>query len=143
MSRKKRSPNTRGVNSSITNRRTLWFQNKTLRPLLSEQGLIKSRVRIEVLWIQKLISKLNLVDETELELIQTKLKTIIEDFDKKAGENVKALERSTNHDVKAVEYYLRDNFKKDRVLNQLIPYIHFGCTSEDINNLLQYHAKRS
>ena len=48
---------------------------------------------------------------------------------------VKSLERSTNHDVKAVEYYLRDNFKKDRDLNQFIPYIHFGCTSEDINNL--------
>ena len=95
-------------------------KTKTLRPLLSEHGLIKSRVRIEVLWVQKLISKLNLVDETELELIQTKLKIIIEDFGKEAGENVKALERSTNHDVKAVEYYLRDNFKKDRVLNQLI-----------------------
>ena len=110
-------------------------KTKTLRPLLSEHGLIKSRVMIEVLWVQKLISKLKLVDETELELIQTKLKKIIKDFDKEAGEAVKALERSTNHDVKAVEYYLRDKFKKDGVLNQLIPYIHFGCTSEDINNL--------
>ena len=61
-----------------------------------------------------------LVDETELELIQTKLKIIIDDFGKEAGENVKALERSTHHDVQAVEYYLRDNFKKDKVLNQLI-----------------------
>ena len=111
------------------------FKTKTLRPLLSEHGLIKSRVMIEVLWVQKLISKLNLVDERELELTQTKLKKIVKDFDKEAGESVKALERSTNHDVKAVEYYLRDNFKKDRVLNQLIPFIHFGCTSEDINNL--------
>ncbi len=113
------------------------YSSKTekLRPLLSEHGLIKSRVTIEVLWVQKLITKLNLVDETELKEIQTKLKKIISEFSKKSGEAVKSLERSTNHDVKAVEYYLRDNFKKDRVLNRFIPYIHFGCTSEDINNL--------
>ena len=68
-------------------------KTKTLRPLLSEHGLIKSRVMIEVLWVQKLISKLNLVDKTEFELIQTKLKTIIENFGKEAGEDVKTLER--------------------------------------------------
>ena len=79
-------------------------KTKKLRPILSEHGLIKSRVTIEVLWVQKLITKLNLVDETELKEIQTKLKKIISDFSKKSGEAVKSLERSTNHDVKAVEY---------------------------------------
>ena len=106
-----------------------------LRPLLSEYGLIRSRVEIEVLWVQKLIYELHLTDRVKIEAIKNQLNRIIESFTAEDAEIVKSLEKTTNHDVKAVEYYLRDNFREDKLLIPLAPYIHFGCTSEDINNL--------
>ena len=63
------------------------------------------------------------------------LEKIIEDFDLEAAEEIKTIEQNTNHDVKAIEYYIRDKLKHHPSLAKLIPLIHFGCTSEDINNL--------
>lgn len=58
-----------------------------------------------------------------------------DDFSVEDGERVKEIERVTNHDVKAIEYFLKEKFEKNAELNDLKEYLHFSCTSEDINNL--------
>jgi len=111
------------------------YYDKTseLTGIFSEFGLIKYRVLIEIKWIQHLsmvddIKELPPLDKS----INDKLNNIIENFDITDALKIKSIEKITNHDVKAVEYFIRDSFKENKNISD---FIHFGCTSEDINNI--------
>ena len=105
------------------------------RENFSESELIKIRFEIEIEWILFLCSKLSktfkpLSDKSVEKIIKFK-----NAFDNKSVLQIKKIEATTNHDVKAVEYYIRNYFKKDKVLSSYIHLIHFGLTSEDVNSL--------
>ena len=105
------------------------------RENFSESALIKIRFEIEIEWILFLCNKL---PKTFKPLSKTSIEKIINfknKFDNKSVLQIKKIEATTNHDVKAVEYFIRDYFKKDKVLSSYIHLIHFGLTSEDINSL--------
>ena len=108
-----------------------------LRPYLSEFGLIRYRVLIEVRWLQHLADEPSLADLTTLASpVKDVLNQIVDDFGLDDAKRVKTLEATTNHDVKAVEYFLRE--KLDGVSEKssnLLSFLHFASTSEDINNL--------
>ncbi len=107
-----------------------------LRGWLSEYGLIRYRVVVEVAWLEALAAEPGIAGLAPLPAAsRERLRTLVETFDVSAAERVKAIEATTNHDVKAVEYYLREAFAGDAALEAAIPFIHFACTSEDINNL--------
>ena len=113
-----------------------YFQkNQSLRPLLSEYGLIKHRLIVEIKWLQHLAKDKNIIDNVNDAEIQDEFNLIISKFNVEEAKKIKNIERTTNHDVKAVEYYLRDTLRKKPQLKKLANYVHFGCTSEDINNL--------
>ena len=108
-----------------------------LRDFLSERALIRYRVLVEVRWLQHLADE---PDVTELAPFESPVKDllnrIVDDFALEDARRVKALEKTTNHDVKAVEYFLRE--KLEGVSSRgspLTSFLHFACTSEDINNL--------
>jgi len=107
-----------------------------LRPIMSEYGLMFYRVNVEVHWLLALAkhSKIKELSKPS-KAVSAKLEQIITDFDLAEAEKIKIIEQTTNHDVKAVEYYLQQQLEMDTELAPLIPFIHFGCTSEDINNL--------
>ncbi len=114
------------------------YQNKleTLRKTLSEYGLIYYRVLVEVQWLIYLTNNKSISEAPTLNKQQLQfLENIVTDFNLKDAETIKSIEKTTNHDVKAVEYFLRDKINTQQDLKQLIPFIHFACTSEDINNL--------
>jgi len=107
-----------------------------LRTVFSELGLIHNRVLVEVRWLQALADEpavVGLGPMTERE--QDYLNHLVDRFDLEAAERVKEIERSTNHDVKAVEYFLRERLAAQPGLERTIPFLHFGATSEDVNNL--------
>lgn len=108
-------------------------QAETLCHLMNEHALIQNRVLIEIRWLQYL-AQLNAVTEcTALSAAENQLlERIITDFSPTDSEHIKALEVKTNHDVKAVEYFLQEKLKG---YPRLHPWLHFGATSEDINNL--------
>lgn len=107
-----------------------------LRALTSEYGLIRYRVIVEVEWLRHLAACETFTTLPALAApSNARLDRIVNDFDTAAAARVKAIEATTNHDVKAVEYYLREAFAGDAALEAAIPFIHFACTSEDINNL--------
>lgn len=107
-----------------------------LRPFLSEFGLIHARVTVEVRWLQALakhpqISELApFSDETN-----ARLDAIVANFSENDALRIKEIERTTNHDVKAVEYFLKEQIADIEELANAGEFIHFACTSEDINNL--------
>ncbi|MCB1829255.1 MAG: adenylosuccinate lyase [Chromatiaceae bacterium] len=107
-----------------------------LRSIFSEFGLIKYRVLVEIRWLQALanhpeISEIpSLSDESE-----RLLNHLVDNFSIKDAERVKEIERTTNHDVKAVEYLLKEKISGNRELEKISEFFHFACTSEDINNL--------
>lgn len=103
-----------------------------LEPYFSEFALIKYRTEVEIKWLIFLVEK-NIIDITLSEKEIKNLKKIIEEFSVKDAESVKQIESETKHDVKAVEYFLREKFKKLK-LQKLNPFIHITLTSEDINN---------
>ncbi len=106
-----------------------------LRSLFSEYGLIRHRVIVELAWLDTLSAN-NLPDIPKLnKTARMRLQAIGENFGMKAAERIKTIEETTNHDVKAVEYYLRKQISRDPDLKSLSEFIHFACTSEDINNL--------
>ncbi|WP_372722888.1 adenylosuccinate lyase [Immundisolibacter sp.] len=114
------------------------YRDKTaaLRPLASEFGLIRYRLRVELAWLRVLaaaapINELPPLSEKALE----RLTAIESDFDQAAAARVKALEESTNHDVKALEYFILEQFQSEPELAAARGFVHFACTSEDINNL--------
>ena len=107
-----------------------------LRPIFSEYGLIKHRVTIEILWLIALSknSKISEVPSFSESTLKT-LHNIISSFSDKDAQAIKDIEKTTNHDVKAVEYWLKKTLANDKDVHAVSEFIHFGCTSEDINNL--------
>jgi adenylosuccinate lyase len=107
-----------------------------LREIFSEYGLIRYRVIVEIRWFQALAACPDIPQVTNLSEPATAfLDSLVEDFGLEAAERVKAIEATTNHDVKAVEYFLKECFSRQEELNNLSEFLHFACTSEDINNL--------
>lgn len=107
-----------------------------LRDIFSEYGLIHSRAIVEVTWLIALADHPGLTDIPGLsDSGRHKLNQIIEQFDMSAAQRVKEIEATTNHDVKAVEYWLKESVQGDSELESLAEFFHFACTSEDINNL--------
>lgn len=107
-----------------------------LRSIFSEFGLIRFRVEVEVRWLQQL-SRLAGVPEVPAFSAATNafLDTIVASFNSADAQAVKDIERTTNHDVKAVEYFLKNKFAGNAELEAVLEFVHFACTSEDINNL--------
>lgn len=108
----------------------------SLRPYLSEFGLIKARVTVEIRWLQALadnpaITELSPFDDET----NAFLNAIVDNFSENDAQAVKDIEKTTNHDVKAVEYFIKNKFKGNEKLADSLEFIHFACTSEDINNL--------
>ncbi len=109
-----------------------------LRAVFSEYGLMRRRVEVEVRWLQWLAQCPAITGLPALDAAAGRqLDTLIEEFSVTDAARVKAIEATTNHDLKAVEYFIREKFSADRTLQPYVPFIHFACTSEDINNLSQ------
>ena len=110
--------------------------NTHLRDILSEYGLIKYRIRVEIEWFIHLSKQKSIPELPTLSIKDNKYLTdLIHNFSEKDAVEIKKIEKKTNHDVKAVEYYLKDKFSKSAKLTKYLEFIHFACTSEDINNL--------
>ena len=111
-------------------------KTSNLRPIFSEFGLIRHRVLVEVRWLQMLAAHSEIKEVPALsEPASSLLDSIVDNFSVEDAEQVKTIERTTNHDVKAVEYFLKDKIKDNEELMAINEFIHFACTSEDINNL--------
>ncbi|MEZ0153047.1 MAG: adenylosuccinate lyase [Candidatus Reddybacter sp.] len=111
-------------------------KTSSLRAIFSEFGLIKYRVQVEVRWLQQLANHPG-ISEVPVFSAATNdfLEQLLADFDESHATAVKTIESTTNHDVKAVEYFLKDYFAGNEELNAAGEFVHFACTSEDINNL--------
>ena len=107
-----------------------------LRAIFSEFGLIKYRVQVEIRWLQRLgaheaISEVpNFSDDANALLDE-----IVDQFSETDAQAIKAIEATTNHDVKAVEYFIKEKIEGHPELKAVSEFVHFACTSEDINNL--------
>ena len=111
-------------------------QTEPLRAIFSEYGLIRNRVKIEILWLIALSKDKEIKEVPRFSAkTNTRLNSIIKNFDQKDAEAIKKIEKVTNHDVKAVEYWLKDSLKNEKEIVKISEFIHFACTSEDINNL--------
>jgi len=107
-----------------------------LRPIFSEYGLIKARVKVEVEWLLALAAEPGIVELPPFsDAAVARLRALAEDLSVADAARVKEIERTTNHDVKAVEYLIKERLKDDAELAQALEFVHFACTSEDINNL--------
>jgi adenylosuccinate lyase len=107
-----------------------------LRPIFSEYGLIRYRVTVEIRWLQALANHADIVEVKPFsDAANELLDFIVVDFNETDAARVKAIEKTTNHDVKAVEYFLKEKIAGNAELEQVSEFIHFACTSEDINNL--------
>jgi len=114
------------------------YADKTwdLRSICSEYGLIRYRLIVEIRWLQALAVEDAIGDVGPLsDSANAFLDQLISDFDVNEGQQVKTIEDTTNHDVKAIEYYLRNKIKNFDEIAHINEFIHFACTSEDINNL--------
>src|SRR6478609_4298647 len=108
----------------------------SLRPIFSEFGLIRARVQVEIEWLKALAAEPGVIELKPLKPVALqRLDSLVDGFDVKAAERVKEIERTTNHDVKAVEYYIKERLHDDAELAPALEFVHFACTSEDINNL--------
>lgn len=107
-----------------------------LRPIASEFGLMRARVEVELAWIKSLASHPQIDEVAPLsEQAIAEIDAIVTDFSEDDGQRVKAIERTTNHDVKAIEYFIKEQFDNNPELRSISEFVHFACTSEDINNL--------
>ncbi len=107
-----------------------------LRPIFSEYGLIRQRVIVEVRWLQQLAAIPAIAEVPALSASANEfLEQLLANFNEQHAERVKEIERTTNHDVKAVEYFLKEQVADHAELAAVSEFIHFACTSEDINNL--------
>ncbi len=107
-----------------------------LRPFLSEFGLIHARVTVEVRWLQALANHPEITEVPAFSSeTNTALDAIVSNFSEEDANRIKEIERTTNHDVKAVEYFLKEKIAGIEELKNAGEFIHFACTSEDINNL--------
>ncbi len=107
-----------------------------LREHFSEQALIRNRVRVELAWLQALAAERSV---KELKPFSAKTKAdfakILKGFTERDAEHIKNIEAETNHDVKAIEYWIKARLAKNREVQRSLEFVHFACTSEDINNL--------
>lgn len=113
------------------------YQDKAaaLRPIFSEFGLLKYRVTVEVRWLQKLAAHTQIQEVPALSVEASNyLDSIVENFSIEDANRIKTIECTTNHDVKAVEYFLKEKCEALPELYKINEFIHFACTSEDINN---------
>jgi adenylosuccinate lyase len=107
-----------------------------LRPIFSEYGLIHHRVLVEVRWLQALSASAEIAEVPAFEATtMSLLDGIVENFSLDDALRVKTIEKTTNHDVKAVEYFLKEKISGNAALEAVREFVHFACTSEDINNL--------
>ena len=107
-----------------------------LRPFLSEFGLIHARVTVEVRWLQALANRPEITEVPAFSAeTNAALDAIVANFSEEDANRIKEIERTTNHDVKAVEYFLKEKIANIDELKNAGEFIHFACTSEDINNL--------
>lgn len=107
-----------------------------LRPIFSEFGLIRHRVLVEIRWLQHLAKEEAITEVPDFSSATQKLlNAIVDDFSEQDALRVKEIESTTNHDVKAVEYLLKEKIAGNKELEAVNEFIHFACTSEDINNL--------
>ena len=107
-----------------------------LRPIFSESGLIRARVQVEVEWLLALAAEPGIAELGTLPAAAAeRLRQLARDFGNDDAARVKAIERETNHDVKAVEYFIKERLRGDAELAPALEFVHFACTSEDINNL--------
>ncbi|MDY6455810.1 adenylosuccinate lyase [Acinetobacter faecalis] len=107
-----------------------------LRPFLSEFGLIHARVTVEVRWLQALANRPEITEVPAFSAeTNAALDAIVANFSEDNANRIKEIERTTNHDVKAVEYFLKEQIANIAELKDAGEFIHFACTSEDINNL--------
>ena len=107
-----------------------------LRDIFSEYGLIHYRVLVEVRWLQQLsqhpqVTEVKPFSDTANQLLDN----LVDNFSVEQAQRIKDIESTTNHDVKAVEYFIKESIADNAELNAVSEYIHFACTSEDINNL--------
>ncbi len=111
-------------------------KSQSFRPIFSEFGLIRFRVMVEVRWLQRL-SKHPAITEVApfSEQANELLNNLINNFSETYAERIKQIEKITNHDVKAVEYFIKEQVAELTELSKVSEFIHFACTSEDINNL--------
>jgi adenylosuccinate lyase len=111
-------------------------QTAALRPIFSEFGLIRYRVIVEIRWLQALASHESIKEIPSLSKeAQHFLNELISNFNETQAQRVKTIEKTTNHDVKAVEYFLKESISNVPELVNISEFFHFACTSEDINNL--------
>jgi len=106
-----------------------------LRELFSEYGLIRFRTLVEVRWLQYLAAHPGIKEVPELSpVVSDFLNKLVDNFSAEDARKVKEIESTTNHDVKAVEYFIGERFGDSAEMQALKPFLHFACTSEDINN---------
>jgi adenylosuccinate lyase len=111
-------------------------KTENLRAIFSEYGLIRHRLLVEVRWLQNLSRNADISEVPEFSTTANALlDSVIRNFDPAQAQRIKEIEKTTNHDVKAVEYYLKEQVAGNAELNAVSEFIHFACTSEDINNL--------
>lgn len=111
-------------------------KTRPLAEIFSEYGLIRRRVAVETAWFLALSRETGIPEVPPLSpAAVADLQAIADDFSLEDGERVKAIESTTNHDVKAVEYFIKERFVGNEELNRVSEFVHFACTSEDINNL--------
>jgi adenylosuccinate lyase len=107
-----------------------------LRPIFSEYGLIRHRVQVEVRWLEALAAERAIGEVSPLSAAaRGHLAKLVDDFRLEYAQRVKNIEKTTNHDVKAVEYFIKEHIAGNAELEAVSEFIHFACTSEDINNL--------
>ena len=106
-----------------------------LREFFSEYALIKYRYQVELSWFLSLAQNPQIKELAISSTAEDYLNELINNFDENTAQKIKDLEKITNHDVKAVEYQIRSDFEKNAELKNYLSFIHFSCTSEDINNL--------
>jgi len=111
-------------------------KTKQLRDIFSEYGLIRFRVLVEVRWLQQLSQHSQITEVKPFsDKANTLLNNLVDNFSIEQAQRIKEIESTTNHDVKAVEYFIKESIADNAELNAVSEYIHFACTSEDINNL--------
>lgn len=107
-----------------------------LKEIFSEFGLIKNRVKVEVFWLRMLANHPGFPEIPKLSTeAENHLIKLVDEFSLEMAQRVKEIERTTNHDVKAVEYLIKEHFASNEELMAVSEFVHFACTSEDINNL--------
>lgn len=109
---------------------------RVFREIFSEYGLIRNRVTVEIRWLQQLAAHPDITEVPALsDNANAVLDKLVSEFSLADAESIKAIERTTNHDVKAVEYFIKDKIADTPELQAITEFVHFACTSEDINNL--------